>query len=372
MVKTVVCSTGTSAGKAIFKRVPKISLVQFIEEQGEVETAAESLFSEYRDTPPEGENLQKVLSAEIHSLVRIGINPKDRILLLASSTDDGYCCALAVEKYLKHYWEDITVETKQIQGLQVKDADLFRREGVVYFVKNILNEIETYGADNVVLNPTGGFKALVPYTVMVGMLKGVTCRYIFEQSTTLLELPPFPVEFIRSRFEYYRSVFEQIERETSISQEEWKKIPYADQAELKILVEEVENQVTLSAIGFLFLEEMRRPSKLVPFLSRPAVEEYLNLTKLSNRNPFDFLSRVARSNDALEQAKHINVGDGLYWLKPGRTTDRYLVSVEGWRLLVWRAIREDQVGGDYPNKVTVDTSDRQRYYPFMRMDGIFE
>jgi len=80
------------------------------------------------------------------------------------------------------------------------------------------------------------------------MLKGVTCRYIFEQSTTLLDLPPFPVEFMRSLFENYRSFFEHIERETSISQDEWKKIPYAEQTWLKTLVEEVGDEVTLSTV----------------------------------------------------------------------------------------------------------------------------
>jgi len=176
----------------------------------------------------------------------------------------------------------------------------------------------------------------------------------------LLDLPPFPVEFMRSLFENYRSFFEHIERETSISQDEWKKIPYAEQTWLKTLVEEVGDEVTLSTVEFLFLEEVRSPSELVPFLSQQAIEDYLNLTKLYSRNPFDYLSRVASSQKALENAKHINAGDGLYWLKPGNTTDRYLVSVEGWR--------EDKVGGDYPSKVKVNSGDRQKYYPFMRME----
>ncbi|WP_203457590.1 hypothetical protein [Gloeothece citriformis] len=64
------------------------------------------------------------------------------------------------------------------------------------------------------------------------------------------------------------------------------------------------------------------------------------------------------------------MNNGLYWLKPGNTTDRYLVSVEGWRMLVWRAIREDQQGSDYPNQVKVDPNQRQKYAPFMRMEFI--
>ena len=62
-------------------------------------------------------------------------------------------------------------------------------------------------------------------------------------------------------------------------------------------------------------------------------------------------------------------GNGLRWLKPGRTTDRYLVSVEGWRLLVWRAIREDRVGGDYPQQIVIDPQRvRAKYAPFTRLE----
>ncbi|WP_341531081.1 hypothetical protein [Nostoc sp. UHCC 0302] len=130
-------------------------------------------------------------------------------------------------------------------------------------------------------------------------------------------------------------------------------------------------QVTISAIGFLFLEEMRKPSALVPFLSQKAIKDcFDNIVKLDNCDPFRYLSKVSASTAAFESDKHINVGNGLYWLKPGRTTDRYLVSVEGWRMLVWRAIREDQEGFDYPTKVKVNPdSERRAYSPFMRVDS---
>jgi putative CRISPR-associated protein (TIGR02619 family) len=370
MVKTIICSVGTSAAKAL-KKNPK-DLINWVNEQDSVEDAAEQVFSTFREITPEGENLKNTLSAEIHSLVRIGITNEDRVILLASSTDDGYCCALAVEKYLKHHWNGIEAKAEQITGLQVVDAALFRKEGVVNFVKRILKEVDQYDSTNIILNPTGGYKALVPYTVLLGMLKGIKCDYIFEQSTTLLELPPLPVEFKRSQFEIYKDLFEKIERETEISQTEWEqRVHYTERQLLEPLVEFSNNQVTISAVGFLFLEEMRKPSVLVPFLSQKAIRDcFDNLAQLDDCDPFRFLLRAAASKDAFSQYEHINLGNGLRWLKPGRTTDRYLVSVEGWRLLVWRAIREDQEGSDYASKVKVNPdSERRAYSPFMRVDS---
>lgn len=371
MVKTIICSVGTSAARA--SGIKPFELLKWVNEKQSVEDAAEKLFNASQNIPPKGENLQKKLSAEIHSLVRIGITEQDRIVLLASSTNDGYCCALAVAKYLKHHWNGIDVKTEKISGLQVSDADFFRKTGVVQFVKRILEEVDSYGSNNIILNPTGGFKALVPYTVLLGMLKGIKCDYIFEQSTALLELPPLPVEFKRSQFEAYKSLFEKIDRETAISQSEWEnEVSYSERTWFESLVEFSDGQVTLSAVGFLFVEEMRSPSILVPFLSQKAIKDcFDNLAKLDDCDPFRFLSRVATSKEAFSLSEHINVGNGLRWLKPGRTTDRYLVSVEGWRMLVWRAIREDQEGANYPNKVQVDPhTERSRYSPFMRMDFV--
>lgn len=371
MTRTIICSVGTSAAKALM--VKPSELTAWVNQQSSLEKAAEQMFSKFQGFLPEGDNLKNSLSAEIHSLVRIGITHRDRVTLLASSTDDGYCCALAVEKYLKYHWQNINTHVQKVRGLQVLDADLFRTTGVVEFVKNIIHEIDVYGATNIILNPTGGFKALVPYTVLLGMLKGIKCDYIFEQSSVLLELPPLPVEFSRSQFETYRPLFEQIERETSISQQVWEqRVPYTERAWFESLVESLNGQITLSGVGFLFLAEMRSPSAFVPFLSKKAIDDcFNNLNQLDNCDPFRFLSRVATSKDAFQQSVHINLGNGLLWLKPGRTTDRYLVSIEGWRMLVWRAIREDQEGSQYPSQITINpNTDRGNYSPFMRMEFV--
>ena len=373
MTKTIVCSVGTSAAKTVGK---PSELLSWVKQQPEpsIENAAEKIFLTFRDILPEGENLKKDLSAEIHSLVRIGLAQSDRIVLLASSTDDGYSCALAVKKYLEYHWKDITVEVKKIEGLQVLNAEIFRTTGVVEFVRNLIHQVNLYGANNVILNPTGGYKALVPYTVLLGMLKGVKCQYIFEQSTTLLELPPLPVEFKKSQFETYKNLFEKIERDSAITQEEWERlVPYEERNWFESLVEFQNGEVTLSAVGFLFLGEIRTPSALTPFLSKRAIKDcFDNLALLDDCDPFRFLSRVSSNKNFLDNAKHhYDAGNGLHWLKPGNTTDRYLVSVEDWRLLVWRAIREDQEGPQYADKVKVNPdTERRKYSPFMRMEYV--
>ncbi len=370
MSKTIVCSVGTSAAKGTCRAD---QLIAWVHERGGPEPAALEILANFRTIRPEGAALRESLSAEIHSLVRIGLEACDRAVLLASATDDGFACALAVRDYLQAHWQGVDVQVDRVPGLQVHDALEFRRRGVVEYCRRCLQAVQSYGADFVVLNPTGGFKALVPYTVLVGMLKRVPCRYIFEQSETLLELPPLPVEFQRGIFEAYRPLFERIERDSAITRTEWERdVPYQERGMLEALVDHEGDSVTLSGVGLLFLDEVRTPSQLVPFLSQRAWDECLNnLARLPECKPFEFLGRVARSPEALSRFEHLNAGKGLRWLKPGNTKDRYLVSVEGWRLLVWRAIREDQTGPNYKGEVTVDPQrDRRQYSPFTRMEFV--
>jgi len=368
MPHTIVCSVGTSAARGV---CPPANLAAWVQGQGGVEQAATALFTRFKDTKPEGEALQSTLSAEIHSLVRIGVSPADRVIFLASDTPDGQACAYAVKRYLEEYFPGILVEVYPVEGLQVHDAEVFRRKGVVNFVRECLRAVHDYGTAQVILNPTGGYKALVPYTVLVGMVKRVPCRYIFEQSSQLLTLPPLPVAFDRGPFERYRNLIERIERETAIPTKDWEQaVRYDDRSMLEPLIERESDLVTLSAVGLLLLDEVRTPTARVPFLSRKAWEDCLdNLCRLDDCNPFRFLLRVSADNQQFHVAEHINVGNGLRWLKPGNTTDRYLVSVEGWRLLVWRAIREDQEGPNYPQRVTVNPiTDRKRLGPFTRLE----
>ncbi len=369
MRQTIVCSTGTSAAKGLCS--PSL-LAEKVAELGGVEAAAQVIFDRFAAVQPAGAALQTTLSAEIHSLARIGATADDRVVLLASDTPDGQACARAVEFYLNRYFDGILTEVISVAGLQVTDADQFRREGVVNFVRHCLDAVNNYGAASVILNPTGGFKALVPYIVLVGMVKHVPCRYIFEQSTTVLDLPPLPVAFDRAPFEEYQEIIERIERETSIPVRDWlHAVRHDDRSIMEPMVEQAGDQVTLSAVGILLLDEVRRPTVLVPFLSRQAWSDCLDdLCKLKECNPFRYLRHVASDRSAFDAAEHLSARQTLMrWLKPGRTTDRYLVSLEGRQMLVWRAIREDQVGTDYRSHITIDpVRDRPRYAPFTRME----
>jgi hypothetical protein len=191
-----------------------------------------------------------------------------------------------------------------------------------------------------------------------------------------------PVEFARSRLEPLRPALERIQNESAIPRTELELAlpPYDERTSLEPLFEDVgQGQVSLSPVGFLIWEELERPSALVPYLSRRAFDDLLKIRAIEGCKPDDYLARVARSREQLEAGRHASDEpwkQGLFWLKPGQhTRDRYLVSVEGWRLLVWRIVLHQ---GEYETLLTQNRKTdvgarmmaerRAQYMPFVRME----
>jgi len=370
-----LCTCGTSAAKKL-PREPR-----FDEDQakalGGVEPAAEVVLDSFRNFSMDDEQaLTTHLSAEIHSLARLGVGATDTVVLFSSETVDGEACAIAVRDYLLSARPGLQARVFKVEDLQVKDAERFRRFGVLNFIQAVLKEIEANGPAQCVLNPTGGFKSLVPYTVLIGMLEGIPAKYIFEQSNTLLTLPPLPIEFARGRIEPIRHLLERIQAETAIPREDFENLVAYDQRDyLAPLFEESgDDQLTFSSIGFLIYGYLTRPVSLVPYLSRRAFQDLIEIRRHPQIDPETFLHRVASDRAMLDQTREHGWSNGLVWLKPGRTKDRYLVSEEGWRLLVWRIALHDEYdqlmdrerSSDLGARFTAER--RDQFEPFVRMD----
>lgn len=371
-----ICTAGTSAAKLWPDSVGqgKRFDANFVGELGGIKAASEALLDTFKVYSMDDQfALQSKLSAEIHSLARMNLAPEDRVVLFASETQDGQACALAVAEYLEINGFTARVET--IQGLQTTDAQLFRKHGVVEFIKRAAKYIDDNGSDGCILNPTGGFKALVPYAVLLGMIKRVRCSYIFEFSSEIIDLPPLPVDFARSNLEAIKEVMTLIERESAVPVKQFEEqLPWEQRQSYKLLFEQEGSEVTLSGIGVLMLEELQKPSALSVYISQEAMKGLEKLRGMADVDPLEYLLRVSKDFSKLEKDKHGNAGNGLTWLKPGNTRDRYLVSIEDeWKLLVWEM--HEHSAYDQRSKMknlgsSVKAMRGQRYSPFFRMDFV--
>ncbi len=347
MPTTYLCTVGTSAGK--FNPGP---------DRG-------AILGSFNQFPFAEESTQK-LSAELHSLFRLGLTAKDRVIFYHSETPAGAGCAGALCDYLDDKLPGIAAESRQIEGLQVNDASRFREEGVVNFCKAVHDDLDRYGSQSCVLNPTGGFKALVPYTALLGMLRQVPVRYIYEQSKEVLDLPAFPLDFPTTLLQILTELQTKLEIESSIALAELQQL--VDKQTIEILFETHGQEATLSAIGHLLLDRLQEKRAKIVYVCREAFEGIMKLDAACNS--IDYLQRCAASPAAFEKARHASIGDGFCWLKPGNTTDRYLVTVEDWKLLVWKAV--DHAEYEDLAKTTKLASgllrSRSSHGPFFRLD----
>lgn len=138
-------------------------------------------------------------SAELTSLTAIAerVGELDEVLLVATDTALGVIAARLVARMLARLHPKTSVDVEPIEGLQVRDARRFAATGLPNYVKYVQEAIRQRDPSwaRVILNPTGGFKSVVPYATILATLNGIEAHYIHESSDALLTLQPMPIDY---------------------------------------------------------------------------------------------------------------------------------------------------------------------------------
>ena len=256
-MKTYVCTCGTSivANSGIsIERLKHHPLSEWNNWRDDIEAVRDSVCDSLdRLSLPRDLN---DTSAEIKGLVKMGVTSDDRLILIASDTVEGRLSAELVKEFLEErkISSKGQIEIKTIAGLQATDGAVFQREGL----KNLLAYLVSLENNDLVLNPTGGYKSIVPYISLIGMLFNKPVRYIHEDSNDVLTLTNLPVVLNDDLLLLVEPKLKRIEQETAIPKNEWQLgIDYNDRR-FDCLVEESGGQITISGIGFLFWERFKQ------------------------------------------------------------------------------------------------------------------
>ncbi len=289
------------------------------------------------------EELLRRASAELNHLVPIlGGQPPNRndiIHLLASETPDGVLAARILMDFCEEQFERKT-KIHIVEGLQVKDGELFRRKGLnslIYAVFEALRHAppETYTR---IINPTGGFKGVVPYLTLIGMLeKDIEISYIYEHSPSLIRLAGIPLrldfESMGSAYEALLACQDNLMSEDDLKQAlGWMDQPIATHP-LWSLFDSIEDNGTSyyepSGLGRIVLEHFKDKLKPVVYLSKPAYERYRSFDSNRQREFAEMFDRLP--NPEWRRGKRHGTVNGHTIIKPGNTDERlfYFRSEEG-------------------------------------------
>jgi putative CRISPR-associated protein (TIGR02619 family) len=271
----------------------------------------------------------KAICAEINVLSRLGVDSIDRITLLASDNAQGRVCAEMLKKTIIDAFDVVepAVEIRRIEGLQVLDAKKLREHGLKNLVKTLLdylaNDEIRYSYD-IILNPTGGFKGVVPFIAIMGMLYGRRSVYLFEFAEELINLPPLPFSFDMQLYNRVRPALDFVDEQVAVTEDAFlgKIVNYVPEERdlFMSFTEPFDNQtITLSPLAYCLLKMGKTGD--APIIAESALEV---LSRVKGESALVIKRLIKNSVNPLWRQQHYhscNTSD-LLVLKQGHTSER--------------------------------------------------
>jgi putative CRISPR-associated protein (TIGR02619 family) len=266
------------------------------------------------------------LSAELKSLSKIGVNEDDYLYFFSTDTKNGKLSGEIIKDYFKSSYKCRT-HLEVIKGLQVKDPKTFEQNGVKNLIEKILDIIERYPYTEIIFNPTGGFKGVVPYITIAGMLFSKKITYIFENTDGLITLPPLPITFDFDIIDKYKHKFAELkQREVMKCNDFFYDIDYYHRDIYAPFIIKVGNEITFSALGELVYKRyLEMNKKLFVLISKEANKYYKNIEDAKSKEKINKLLKKIANPKLRKNNEHEKINESktdLYILKEGTTSER--------------------------------------------------
>jgi len=306
-------------------------------------------------------------SAELKSLSYIlkGRQPNNNDILyfLATDTPAGTLSARIISDFTSEYF-GIATEVVRVEGLQVENDVTFNARGIRNLISRVYDRLEK--ADKSVyrrvLNPTGGYKGVVPYLTLVGMIEpDVEISYIFETSTTLITLRriPISIDFDTLRVAHDALVAANRDFIPESRLAELLDIEPADlnQHPAMALFDEDDRQYSVNGLGIIVLRSLGGKNDNEVFLSEQAKKAFDKLDPNKQERYASYFDGAA-SSAWLRTHRHERYENksGAIPLKISRTDERVWVYAEGNKILV-AELTKHAPNGSYE----IEPKDRQVY-----------
>ncbi len=128
---------------------------------------------------------------------------KIRVYLLTTDTVTSNLAAEIIKENINNFEKNIMVKnTRVIKGLQTESFERFESEGINNLFGEINKTIQEISKrekefnikESTIINISGGYKALIPYMTIFAQLYELESVYIYEDSDSLITIPPLPIQ----------------------------------------------------------------------------------------------------------------------------------------------------------------------------------
>jgi putative CRISPR-associated protein (TIGR02619 family) len=222
-------------------------------------------------------------SAETNSLLKIATSD-DKVVLLYTATPEGKLCMEEVHRYLKNQgWLKIIPRELPLE----KNESQFERHGLRELVNILVEEINAAQLENeeVIINATGGFKAEISYTTMVGMIFQVPVKYIYQDFQQPITFPALPISWNIDLLLEYDHFFEWIDAEPRRKievEQRLRAIPDKDSIQQLLLSPDAEDYIYLSPAGAILWQRVNQQRKLAEITTEAPASENIESEKISS------------------------------------------------------------------------------------------
>jgi putative CRISPR-associated protein (TIGR02619 family) len=288
----------------------------------------------------DAENAIRKASAELNSLSHILSKTSrdrrnDQLHFLASDTPEGALAARIVADFAKEYFDVETSKVHLINGLQVADGRKFQLDGIRVLIATIYDILKNAPAGTFtrVINPTGGFKGVVPYLTLIGMIEpDIEMSYIYERSAELITLGRIPLQF---DFDVLESAYPALKKcdEDFVAESELKELLALDPARplsthpawafFDPMEQNGERQFLINGLGRIALQHFASLDRPKVYLSKQASERFKELDK-AQKDRFARYFDNLRNPQWLDQKRHDEYQNpgGAICVKPGDVNER--------------------------------------------------
>lgn len=221
---------------------------------------------------------------------------------------------------------------------------MFRKLGIQHLFL-ALNSIRDQNPDvEICLNVTGGYKSVVPFVTLYGLIHRLDVIYLHETSGDLIHLPPVPLSFDFERLGQIRDALVTLREKETMEKKAFLYLlpPEArmDSEWYRSLVEEEDSLVAPSGMAELFFKET--DSHTFRVLISPEAQQTLDASSGPVRT--QYLGMLQRVADPLwrKSKSHAVRGTDLTVFKPGNTSERLMGYIKGSSVYVCELAQHDR------------------------------
>jgi putative CRISPR-associated protein (TIGR02619 family) len=255
-------------------------------------------------------------SAESNSLLQI-IQPGDHLVFLYTREAEQ-CASLLKEFFISEKaFKPFQIKVKELH-LSANEADIETR-GLRNLINTLIGEIEIAqrNKQNVIINATAGFKVLIAYSTMIGMIYNVPVKYLYEDFRRVVTLNPLALDWDTSLFLTYEDFFQWLDgageaRQYQEVEQRLKALPDSEKIRSLLTEQDKDGYVYLSDMGEVLrrrFAQQTQEAENAPWPPEvkgvPIDDKIASSLLLSKHHPINKLLQFARKTAELPYVQEI-------------------------------------------------------------------